>query len=123
MNEEVVVDEKFLGEVITDLVKSFDDDLYSKTNNELKEDWYWNWNPEHSVKYNTYKFFDMLSMYQRICRRWEEKHNGITCVVERVRDKYLMPKIPEFLEILENHFERSSSDFRDYQENLDEIEK
>lgn len=122
MNEEVV-DEKFLGEVITDLVKSFDDDLYSKTSSELNEEWYWSWKPEYSVEYNTYKFFDMLALHQRVCRRWEEKHNGRTCVVERVRDKYLMPKIKQFLEILENHFERSSSDFRNYQEDLDEIEK
>ena len=50
-----------------------------------------------SKEWNLYKFSDALEMYKSRCRRWEEHHNGSSCVVERVRDKYLMPKIKDFL--------------------------
>lgn len=43
-----------------------------------------------------YEFFDMLELYKHFCSDWEEMHHGHVCVVERVRDKYLMPKIKEF---------------------------
>lgn len=39
-------------------------------------------------------------MYARSCQRWEEIHNGYVCVVERVRDKYIIPKIKEFEQIV-----------------------
>jgi hypothetical protein len=98
--EEVTVNEELLGQVINNLVKSFDDELFNLKENELESRWFWNWNDEHSVNYNTYEFFDLLGLYQRSCRRWEEKHNGYICVVGRVRDKYLIPKIEGFLKIL-----------------------
>lgn len=90
-----------LENVLNYMVKSFDDDLYALSEDELRKDrWFWNWDEKYSIKYNTYKFFDLLNLYRISCRKWEEKHNGSMCVVERVRDKYLMPKIEEFLEIL-----------------------
>jgi hypothetical protein len=42
----------------------------------------------------------MLNLYQNKCRRWEEMHNGSSCVVERVRDTYVMPKIREWLAVI-----------------------
>jgi hypothetical protein len=95
------IDKELLSQVITKLANSFDDELFSLKEEELESKWYWNWNDEYSIRYNTYNFYDLLNLYEYSCRKWEEKHNGIVCVVERVRDKYLMPKIEIFLEILE----------------------
>lgn len=65
-----------------------------------KPRWYFQWEPERSMTWNIYKFHGCLSLYGGSCRRWEEMHNGHVCVVERVRDKYLMPKIKEFERML-----------------------
>jgi hypothetical protein len=46
-------------------------------------------------------FYDMLRLYAGQCRRWEEHHNGSCCVVERVRDTYIMPKVREFADRLQ----------------------
>lgn len=63
---------------------------------ELERFWFFKYDPDRSVEWNMYQFNDMLNLYKRKCREWEETHNGISCVVERVRDRYLMPKIEEF---------------------------
>lgn len=42
------------------------------------------------------------SLYAHFCEKWEEQKNGRCCVVERVRDKYLMPKIKEFLKAIKS---------------------
>lgn len=78
------------------LSQSFDDELFSKKESELEEYWFFVWDENVSIPQNLYEFWDMLSLYENHCRRWEEKHNGSICIVERVRDKYLMPKINEF---------------------------
>ena len=91
------VTEKDLGDLITTMSKSFDDELYGKEAAELEEYWHFRWNEKSSLEVNTYRFHDALKLYGNFCRRWEEKHNGSLCVVERVRDKYLMPKIREFV--------------------------
>jgi len=54
------------------------------------------WNESASLEWNLYQFHDKLRLYGSFCRRWEGIHNGSCCVVERVRDTYLMPKIREF---------------------------
>ena len=64
---------------------------------ELERFWFFRHDPARSAAANLYEFHGMLSLYQRKCRQWEEIHNGSSCVVERVRDQYLMPKIREFL--------------------------
>jgi len=94
---------KDIGNVLTSMAKSFDDDLLGKTEEELKEEWYWYWEENKSIEWNTYKFSDILELHKKLCRRWEEHHNGSCMVVERVRDKYVMPRIREFLETLEKH--------------------
>ena len=97
MSDEKEVTEKGIGKVITALSQSFDDELYSKEAAELEEYWFFAWDDKFSLEVNTYHFYDLLKLYGSFCRRWEEKHNGSMCVVERVRDKYLMPKIREFV--------------------------
>lgn len=92
-----------LGDVITALVQNADNELLALEAEELSGQWYWRWEEGRSVEWNTYKFSDALEMHKRQCRRWEEHHNGNSCVVERVRDKYLMPRVREFLAALEAH--------------------
>ena len=89
-------DTKILGEVIKNISDNFDKELFSKTEEQLEEYWFFKWEANNTTEQNLYKFHDMLCLYQDFCRRWEERHNGSCCVVERVRDKYLMPKIKEF---------------------------
>jgi hypothetical protein len=91
------VTEKDIADVITSMAKRFDDELFQKTEAELEQKWFFQWDGSASLEWNTYKFYDMLKLYGSFCRRWEEKHNGSCCVVERVRDKYLMPKIKKFV--------------------------
>jgi hypothetical protein len=64
--------------------------------------WFFKWDSTKSVEWNTYEFNEMLDMHRQQCRKWEERHGGYICVVERVRDKYLLPRIREFLDILSN---------------------
>lgn len=94
---------KDIGHVLTNLAKTFDDELIALPESELEQRWYFRWDDKASVEWNTYKFSDMLEAYKRSCRRWEENHNGSCCVVERVRDKYIMPKVREFLAELAAH--------------------
>jgi hypothetical protein len=67
---------------------------------DLESFWYFKYNPANTVEYNLYSFMDMLWLYQRKCRAWETMHHGSACVVERVRDRYIMPKILEFVETI-----------------------
>lgn len=100
-NEPQATDE-VIAETITSLAKHFDDELYALSESQLAEQWYFRWDAHKSVVWNLYVFSDMLEMHKRRCRRWEEHHNGSVCVVERVRDKYLMPRIKAFLTELSN---------------------
>jgi hypothetical protein len=99
---ETNITEKDIGDTIKAMANRWDAELYALTENELETQWLFKWDSSASVEWNTYKFHDLLGLYGRQCRRWEERHNGTCCVVERVRDKYLMPKIREFLHILSN---------------------
>lgn len=92
-----------IGDVITALVSRSNTELLALTEAEIAEAWYWRWEGDYSAEWNTYRFSEMLEMHKRRCRRWEEHHNGNCCVVERVRDKYLMPRVREFIAALEAH--------------------
>lgn len=84
-------------EVALDVIMSrADAELFALTEAELKAQWYFTVEPARGLAWNLYKFSDMLELYKRRCRRWEEHHYGHSCVVERVRDKYLWPRIEEF---------------------------
>jgi hypothetical protein len=96
------MDESALKNVITNLTSRFERDLQQKTKEQLKSEWYWKWDAKKSIERNLYEFTDMLDLHRDMARRWEEHHNGSCCVVERVRDEYLMPRIREFLDQMKN---------------------
>lgn len=86
-----------IGEAITAMARQFDAELVALTEDQLAAKWYFSWDERGSIAWNIYEFSQLLAMHQRRCRRWEEHHNGSMCVVERVRDKYLMPRIKDFV--------------------------
>ena len=86
-----------IGNVLNGLISSGENELQNMGQADLdKEYWHFMWDDSATLERNIYVFHDRLKLYGSFCRRWEEKHNGTCCVVERVRDTYLMPKICEF---------------------------
>ena len=73
------------------------EELNRMSQEDLEKFWFFEMNVDLSDATNLYNFISMLELYKGKCRRWEELHNGNSCVVERVRDKYLMPKIKQYL--------------------------
>lgn len=94
--------EQEISGAINSLAKRLDDELFASSRTELEGIWCFRWNVDESAEWNLYDFHTMLGLYGHQCRRWEEHHNGSCCVVERVRDMYLRPKIREFLKCLQN---------------------
>ena len=86
-----------LEKTMTAILDSSNKELFEKKESELEEYWFFKWDVSATLEWNLYQFHDLLKLYGNFCRRWEEKHHGHVCVVERVRDKYLMPKIREFI--------------------------
>lgn len=86
-----------IGDFASKLSNKFDEELYAKSDTELEEYWHFKYDKTRSVASNLYEFHGLLELYRSFCRRWEEHHNGPVCVVERVRDKYLMQKIKDFV--------------------------
>jgi len=76
----------------------FDQDLHDKTREQLEDNWLFKWRDPVSLEENLYEFFDMLELYKYSCSQWEEEKNGHVCIVGRVRDKYVMPKIKELVD-------------------------
>lgn len=89
-------DAEQIGDAMTAMAKHFDDDLLALSEENLSAQWYWRWEATRSAEWNIYTFSAALESHKRRCRRWESHHHGSSCVVERVRDKYLMPRIREF---------------------------
>ena len=85
-----------LKNVFDGIIERDNAELFSKDQAGLESYWMFSYDDTATIEKNTYLFFKALEMYQKYCRRWEEYHNGGCCVVERVREKYLMPKICEF---------------------------
>ncbi len=92
-----------IGDVLGGLMKRIDAEYQSMTENDVRARWYFKFDGEKPLRINIYEFHKMLELYRSSCRRWEEMHNGSSCVVERVRDKYLMPKIIEFEQNVREH--------------------
>ena len=92
-----------LEDTLSGLLSNIEKETLGKSEEELKEDWYFRWEDGQGLEWNLYLFMDMLSLYKKNCEEWEEHHNGSCCVVERVRDKYLWPRINEFLEQLKEN--------------------
>ncbi|TAM33796.1 MAG: hypothetical protein EPN61_18120 [Burkholderiaceae bacterium] len=91
----MAVTEEALRGVLDGLVESGNAELRDMSQAGLESYWFFRWDDKHSLEQNIYEFHDMLELYGSWCRRWEEMHRGSCCVVERVRDTYLMPKIRE----------------------------
>lgn len=103
LKEEFNKDKEFkkeIGKTITLMAKSFDDELYKKKQEELEEYWHFKYEPYIDTWVYLYKFFEALKLYGSFCRRWEEHHKGIVCVVERVRDKYLRIKLEQLIQTM-----------------------
>jgi len=96
------VTEEDIKTVIEGIHDRFAAELMACEEKDLEQYWHFKHDPEIPLYQNIYKFYDRLSLYHGFCRRWEEAKNGHICVVERVRDKYLMPKIKEFITTMEN---------------------
>jgi hypothetical protein len=64
---------------------------------DLENHWHFKFDAKKPMEDNLYEFYSMLDIYASHCRRWEVRHHGITCVVERVRDNYILPKIRELI--------------------------
>lgn len=82
--------------VLNSLLERSEAELQQIPRTELDRYWHFKWDDMVSLETNLYLFHDRLKLYSSFCRRWEETHNGHCCVVERVRDTYLMPRIREF---------------------------
>ncbi len=92
----MVVTKEALAGVLDGVVDMANARLRGMSEADLESCWFFRWDDEHSLERNIYEFHKMLQLYGSQCRRWEEVHRGSCCVVERVRDTYLMPKIREF---------------------------
>lgn len=86
-----------IGAVIHGLLDAQRHELESLTQADLEKFWFYHHDPKRTPEHSAYEFFKMLELYRGQCRRWEEMHNDSCCVVERVRDTYLMPKIKQFV--------------------------
>ena len=99
-----VVSPDALGRVMDQLNDTFNQELFTlKKENLEAEYWHWKWDVTRSIEYNVYNFTDLLELYRSFCVQWEVHHNGSVCVVERVRDQYLLPKIKVFINDMKLH--------------------
>lgn len=73
----------------------------------LEDSWFFRWDATAPLDLNLYEFFDLLDLYARTCERWEHLHGGHVGLVERVRDRYVLPKIRW---LLMTHLPRPTSD-------------
>lgn len=87
-----------MEKVINSIIESQKKELFSKTQEELEYYWSYDFNNINAPKIKLYTFYDALKNYEYNCSQWEEHHNGSICIVERVREKYILPKIKRFLE-------------------------
>src|SRR4051812_492973 len=88
---------KVLNSVIGSVVSGFESEVFACKREDLERYWNFKYDTDKSPEVNLYLFHQSLGVYGRVCRNWEEHHFGICCVVERVRDTYLMPKIKSFV--------------------------
>ncbi len=89
-----------LVETIGRIISADDAELFALKDTELRAArFHWEYDSTLSMARTAYEFYQCLALYARACERWESHHNGYVCVVERVREKYLMPEINNFLKI------------------------
>lgn len=95
---------------LMDMARALDADLLAMSADEIAADWFWKWDHLRGIEWNLYQFASVLEVHKRRWRRWEEHHHGPSCVVERVRDKYVMPKVRELAEILREYMASTPPD-------------
>ena len=86
-----------IADALTSIAERADGALLDLDEAEIAAQWFWRWEDDKSAEWNIYTFSNELERYKRRCRRWEDRKNGSCCVVERVRDKYVMPRVRELL--------------------------
>ncbi len=91
------------ADVCTRIVSSDDAALAAMANDGLEQYWHFTYSETASPASNLYAFSQALELYGHFCERWESAHHGPVCVVERVRDRYLMPKIQAFVAMQQAH--------------------
>jgi len=92
--------ENDLADVFTSVLTLQRDELIALSKEQLiVTRWYYRHDPNLPKYVQLYEFMECLNLYKKSCRDWETHHNGYVCVVERVRDEYLIPKIKEFMEL------------------------
>lgn len=91
------VTEAAIATVMRGIIDGGDAELRGMARADLERYWHFRWDIAESVYWNVYQFHSLLDLYGSFCRRWESMHNGNFCIVERVRDTYLMPKIGAFV--------------------------
>ncbi len=93
------VDASEIGEVMSSFVNAWKREVIEMKKEDLNKYWHWKYDSDMSKEFNLYTFSDALESYKSTCRMWEEHHNGSSCVVERVRDTYILPKVRESMEL------------------------
>ena len=101
------ITEKDIGKALMGVLHALDAEYDSMSQEDLLNRWHFRFDSGKPISWNMYRFHDTLTLYASSCRRWEEKNNGRTSVVERVRDKYLLPRIKEFEAELRAHFAKT----------------
>jgi len=97
--------EKALASSCNAIIENQRKDMLIMSKDNLEKYWFFSWNDDESISYNIYKFNYFLEIYSGRCREWEETHNGYECVVERVRDEYILPKCRDFEILLRDKME------------------
>lgn len=105
-----MIEKNNIENAVKSIIDNSDKELFGKTEKQLEDYWFFKYDKSLSKEYNLYKFTKLLELYRSHCERWEDHFNGHVCVVERVRDKYLMAKIEEFLKHIENLNEEKNDD-------------
>jgi len=98
--DDIEITEQDIEKTILSLHDTLQQELFQCQEEDLEKYWHFKYNEKLSLVHNLYKFYDLLKLYHGFCRRWEEHTNGPSCVVERVRDKYLIPKIKNFIDAM-----------------------
>lgn len=96
-DDSVELTQEDIANCISGFMQRSDEKLFAKSREELEQCWHFRFDEHKTAEARLYAFHDALALYGSMCSQWEEHHNGYVCVVERVRDQYLMPKIREFL--------------------------
>ena len=63
---------------------------------------YFSWKDKDIDAKTVYEWLKAMETFRHSAREWEEQERGSVCVVERVRDKYLLEKCQELLDMIKN---------------------